>query len=226
VETEDALVEEPDEVITSFSPPPRPPAPTLSSLAPADSSTFTLRHHLAALASRYPGTPYASRAQSLAALLPEPPPPPPDTTASAAPDSLAASPDVPMPADSLATPAAVPADEPAPADGIEVATLSGLRSPDPIDLEAGGYTWRVRTVTLAEEGAPMVRVLRDAGFRIALLQENGTGAFIIAMGQFGTEAEALTARPGLPAWAQLRGAIVDLGGYTSAEGESEALERE
>ena len=84
-------------------------------------------------------------------------------------------------------------------------------------MEAGGFSWRVRTVTLAEEAAPMVRVLRDADFCVALLQENESGSFVIAIGQFGTEAEALAARPGLPAWAQLRGAIVDLSGYTLIE---------
>ncbi len=207
---------------------PVPAEPVPAEPAVVDSSSFTLRHHLTALASRYPETPYAARSQALLALLPEPLPPPADTTATVSQDSLAMTPGVSS--DSLAVPAssATPPDSVAvpisaspvadnPVEEVGAASVGGLRSGQPIDMEAGGFSWRVRTVTLAEEAAPMVRVLRDADFCVALLQENESGSFVIAIGQFGTEAEALAARPGLPAWAQLRGAIVDLSGYTLIE---------
>ena len=62
-----------------------------------------------------------------------------------------------------------------------------------------------------------VNYMIEAGFRAAIAQDEATGAFALLLGQFATEADAEAARPALPAWAQARGSVVLLGGYTLTE---------
>ncbi len=179
-----------------------------------DSATFTIRHHLVALATRYPGTPYADRAMLLATALPIPLAPDPATatdstaTGSAATDSVEAEAE---PADSTAVPPAL-AETPGPADVQAPADLSGLKGEMPPDPSEGGFTWRVQRVTLADEATAVVAALQSAGFRVATLRDPERGDVVIALGQFTTEAEAEAARTSLPAWAQIRGEIIPLGG--------------
>ena len=200
------------------------PRPDVGPLAPADTASFTLRHHLAAVASRYSGTPYADRARALAAALPVPedstatPGLPADSTQTPSPD------DVPgVPADSaLAVAGSVdgPAAEPDEAPvAVEVdesgAGPIGLRGEAPLDPSAGGFAWRVQRVTLAAEAGPLVEVLAGAGFRAATLFGDD-GDVVVAIGQFETAAEAEAARDSLPAWAQIRGEVISLDGFRTA----------
>ena len=194
------------------------PAPAL--LAPADRSSFTLRHHFAAVASRYAGTPFARRAAALAGALPTPR----DTTS-----VPVARPETPVSDDSLGTdPLAVgvsdgrmeaPRSEP----DVELPRAdvapgpSGLRGDAPLLPEAGGYAWRVQRVTLAAEARALVGVLSEAGFRAATLEDDDTGEVIVALGQFETAEQAEAAHDGLPAWAQIRGEVVSLSGFRLAE---------
>ncbi|WP_420454806.1 tetratricopeptide repeat protein [Rubrivirga sp.] len=205
------------------------PPPVAPPLPVADSSSFTLLHHLRALAARYPGTPYADRATALAAELPAlpvtatpdslvaaaPPPAPADSTSApvdstATPaDSTATPPtdDAPQPDERLAPPPAAPS--PA-ADSLAAVADAGLRGEAPIDPTLGGVTWRVRTLSIPAEGVPMVRVLAGAGFRAAILRDVEGAAYVVAIGQFETAEQAQAVRDALPAWAQLRGEVVAL----------------
>ncbi len=229
--------------------PPAPsvaPSPIVPPIPLADSSSFTLLHHLRALAARYPNTPYATRADALASELPALPPRPiPDPTAAPAGTGFptaadSASVDVPpVPVDSTATPAdslavppvagvrppdrspLVPDETPRPpaaapspaADSLAAVASAGLRGEAPVDPEFGGVTWRVRTLSIPDEGVPMIRVLAGAGFRSAILEDLSSGAYVIAIGQFDTVEQAEAVREALPAWAQLRGEVVSLEGF-------------
>ena len=231
-----------------------PAAPVRTALPPVDSTSFTLRHHLRAVAARYPGTPSAVRAADLVLALPALPPfdpselpdraeprpdslrqPLADSAGVAAGDSLAAPPapvsDSTATPDSTAQPALADDAEPVPPgrfvdddESLDVEddavpaldlppSVALLRGDEPLDPGEGGYTWRVRTLSIPDEGAQVVGVLRDAGFRTAVLREADGGAYAIVIGRFGSEAEAEAARQGLPAWAQLRGEVVALGGF-------------
>ena len=193
-------------------PAPRPQARPLVAdvgyLPVPDSASFTLRHHLAAVATRYPGTPYAERALLLATALPIPPVPSPDSTTAPAPSA----------GDSMSTPtdAAAATDstlvESSPA-GPPAAVPSGLLGDAPPDPSGGGYAWRVQRATIAEEGEALTGVLRASGFRAATMRD-GDGV-VVVVGQFETEAQAEASRAELPAWAQLRGEIVALDGLLS-----------
>lgn len=175
-------------------PAPSEPAPSPEAGA-ADAQPFTLADHLTAIAVRYTGTPYADRSTALADALA-----PPAVEADSTEET------VPTPA--VEEVGAPPAEEPVAA--------SGLRSEDPVDPNEGGYSWNVQTLTIADEATSTVRVLRDAGFRVGVLQDEETGAIIIAIGQFSTPDEAREASEELPAWALLRGEIIDLSTYSSA----------
>ena len=186
-------------------PAPRQTAPSISDigyLSPPDSASFTLRHHLAAIATRYPGTPYAERALSLATALPIPPLPTPDSTAS--PVSPVLDESTPTPADPVAPEPASP-EPPVATDG-----SGGLRGDAPPDPSGSGYTWRVQRVSIVEEAQALEGVLQSAGFRAATLRDGD--AIVVVVGQFETEAQAQAARTDLPAWAQIRGEVVGLGG--------------
>ncbi|PAP76840.1 tetratricopeptide repeat protein [Rubrivirga marina] len=203
-----------------------------------DSTSFTLRHHLRAITSRYAGTPAAVRAAELVAALPALPPFDPSELRPEA-DSVdaegllaraLAAPPPPVQADSTvavdstaAPDTSAPEPRPVPADDEPVAqvsttapapaTVGGLRGEGPLDPSAGGFTWRVRTLSIPGEGEQMVDVLTRAGFKAAILRETGGGAYVIAIGWFEEEVQARAARDALPAWAQLRGEIVALAGY-------------
>ena len=178
-------------------------APDVGPLARPDSATFTLRHHLTALATRYPGTPYAERALALATALPLP-----DPTEPVAPDSLASEPE-PEP-DASDVPLADGERPDAPAAAADPASAAGLRGDTPLDPSDGGFTWRVQRVTLADEAASMVTVLRGAGYRVATLRDEA--GVVVVLGQFGTQEAAEAARSGLPAWAQIRGEVIPMEG--------------
>jgi tetratricopeptide (TPR) repeat protein len=212
-------------------PPPEPQGRTALPLV--DSTSFTVRHHLRALAARYAGTSAAARATELVAALPPLPPfDPSELRTEADPEALLAAAlaeaPPPLPADSAVAPDALPdttggppqpaSGEPAPLalDSTALAApvaASGLRGDDPLDPSAGGYTWRVRTLSIPDEGVQMVDVLTRAGFRAAILRETRGGAYVIAIGRFDDETQARAARDDLPAWAQLRGEVVRLDGY-------------
>ena len=184
--------------------------PTAVVLAPADRASFTLRHHLAAVAARYAGTPSAKRALALVAQLPAPRDSSQDSSAArpgpaadAPADSLLA--DDVRPVRAREEPPAVPPGSPA--EG------SGLRGEEPVRPEAGGFAWRVQRVTLAQEAESLVLVLAGAGFRVATLQNDDTGEVAVAVGQFETRAAAEAVRDSLPAWAQIRGEVVSLDGF-------------
>ncbi|MEM7789514.1 MAG: tetratricopeptide repeat protein, partial [Bacteroidota bacterium] len=193
------------------------PADVAPAVAPpaSDTTSFTLHDHLRALAALYPDAEVAQRAQAMVDALP-PRWLPADTLVA---DTSAIEPFAsdfltPPPLDSTAAPAAsetdVPADAPeadpvAEADPPIDTDAAGLRGEAPIDPEAGGYTWRVRTLSIASEGDVTVRVLTEAGFRAAVAQDRETRAFAILLGQFETEAAAEAAGPLLPAWTQARG---------------------
>ena len=204
---------------------PRPgPGPSLSVrdvgfLAPADTASFTLRHHLAALALRYPGTPYAARALALAVTLPaperpalEPPGTSPDSTSSPSP-----SPQTPPVVAESPAPSPAPAGAPSPDPGAPPSTSEGVRGEDPVDPARGGYTWRVQRVTLVEEALPLVDLLIDQGYRSAALQDEATGETLVAVGQFDTAEAAEAVRTELPAWAQVRAEVVPLAGLRVTE---------
>ena len=177
-----------------------PVAPTLE----ATVESFTLRQHLAAIASRYPQSPVAARARSLAEVVPAPAPPPPDTTA-APPVAL---PLEAAPSDSLGTPTPAP-DIAEPAE----AALAPLRGEASLELGGDGFTWLVQTLSIPTEGESTVRVLREAGFRAELAVLPGGDRFGLLIGAFDTQAAAEAARSGLPAWAQRRGRVVALAEY-------------
>ena len=176
---------------------PLPVRGEIGPLAVADTASFTLRHHLAAVATRYPGTAYAERARLLAAALPMPPSAPPlasDSTAVA--DSTVAGPPV------AALPNAAPLQE------------DDLRGVTPLDPSAGGYTWEIQRVTLADEGARAVKRLADAGYRAALLSGDPTGDLIVAVGQFVSEIQGTKSRRDLPEWARAAAGVVQIGPYS------------
>ncbi len=192
--------------------------PDQASLGPA---SFTLRSHFASVAARYPGTPYAERAQALAAALPAP---------VAAPDSPAlpdplVPPGPPAPSDSLGAPGA-----PLAAGGTERADSGGdpvsepaaagsaiLRSEEPLDPAGGGFTWRVQQATLAAEADALVAVLVEAGFQAATLVNDDSGEVVVGVGRFETDEEAENARGDLPAWAQNRAVVIALDGFRLVE---------
>ncbi len=176
---------------------------------------FTLRQHLAAVAARYPGTPYAQRAEGIAESLRRLSHPAADSAATAA-DSTAAGP-VPtdstgavVPADSLAVPVPV-AEERVPDEAPR--DVSGLRGSEPIDPRLGGFAWRVQTLSIPNEARSPLLVLGEAGFRAVVVEAVEGAGYALLLGQFETEAEAEAARPALPAWARQRGEIVALDGY-------------
>ena len=179
-------------------------------LAVPDSASFTLRHHLAAVATRYPGTPYAERALLLATALPIPLPPDSTAADSTSADSTAAdSTATPAPPDALVGDSlAAPSDSAAVAQPPVAADLSGLRGDAPPDPSSGGFTWRVQRVTIVEEAQALVRVLEAAGFRAAVLRDDET--LVVVVGQFKSQDEAQAAQTALPAWAQIRGEVVSL----------------
>ena len=235
-------------------------------LAPVDSASYTLRHHLRAVVERYPEAPEAERAIALVGGLPDPAPFDPAIYAapdSAAADSVVTPVAVGVPADSTAVPtdsvAVGPADadslglearlppDPAPAgerpvreerglddaprdevavDEVPVARrpadeapatarteYPGLRGAEPVDPGADGVTWRVRTLSIADEADDLVEVLRGAGFRVGVLRELASGAYAVVVGQFESAEAAGAAEPALPAWARLRGEVVPLSDY-------------
>ena len=202
---------------TGTRPQPRPRVVDVGPLAAADSASFTLRHYLAALAGLYPGTPYAPRALALAATLPRPEAPAPGAPA---PEPSASVP-LPseLPADAASSQGAVaqtsPAPEPVPSPrAVPVATPvgAGLRGAEPLDPAAGGFTWRVLRVTLAEEAMPVVGLLAGSGYRAAVLEDEATGETVVAVGRFDTAEAAAAVRTELPAWAQVRAEVVPLDG--------------
>ncbi len=188
---------------------PRPQAPRsvadIGYLPVPDSASFTLRHHLAAVATRYPGTPYAERALLLATALPIPPVPTPDSTTTPV---LAVGDSSSRLTDPIASADSTSADS-SPA-GPPVAAVSGLLGDVPPDPSGGGYAWRVQRATIVEEGEALVGVLRATGFRAATMQDED--GIVVVIGQFETEAQAEGSRTELPAWAQIRGEIVPLDG--------------
>ena len=222
-------------------PPPTPAEPQGRTALPlVDSTSFTLRHHLRAVAARYAGTPAATRATELVAALPSLPefdpaemravldpeglladalaaPPPPLPGDSTTADTTLA-PDTSLPADTSGAPPRPALDEPSPVvsdstSGADPSVAAGLRGDEPLDPRTGGFTWRVRTLSIPDEGEQMVDVLTQAGFRAAILREAAGGAYVIAIGRFDEETQAQAAREALPAWAQLRGEVVMLSGY-------------
>ncbi|WP_412060452.1 SPOR domain-containing protein [Rubrivirga sp. IMCC45206] len=195
------------------------PPPTLRAV-PVDSTTFTLRHHLQALAARYAQTPYAARANALVAGLPAPavdtvaspvpPVPPAADPAEPAADSLAAGP--PQAIDTAPEAAdAFPETGP-------LLEAPGLRGADPVEAGGDGYTWQVRSLSIPSEGGAMLGVLTGAGYRAAIVRDAGGGAYAIVIGQFASEAAASAAQDALPAWAQLRGRVVPLADYEAIAG--------
>ena len=225
-------------VAAAAPPPSAEPPSALRALPVPDSTSFTLRHHLRGLVARYPGSPYAERATGLIARLPVLPeiqlPVLSDTLRTdslSVPDGLEASlPDSTVgPADSVQVDPddSVLAEEPVEetldgdrepeeevAEPVAAASNTGLRSSEPIDPSLGGFTWRVRTLSIPDEGTQMVRVLKEAGFRAAILRDEGNTSFTVALGQFDDVEQAEAARDGLPAWARLRGEVIALSGFT------------
>ena len=225
-------------VAAAAPPPSAEPPSALRALPVPDSTSFTLRHHLRGLVARYPGSPYAERATGLIARLPALPeiqlPVLSDTLRTdslSVPDGLEASlPDSTVgPADSVQVDPDDPvlAEEPVEetldgdrepeeevAEPVAAASNTGLRSSEPIDPSLGGFTWRVRTLSIPDEGTQMVRVLKEAGFRAAILRDEGNTSFTVALGQFDDAEQAEAARDGLPAWARLRGEVIALSGFT------------
>ena len=224
--------------VAAVPPPSVEPPSVLQALPVPDSTSFTLRHHLRGLVARYPGSPYAERATGLIARLPALPeiqlPVLSDTLRTdslSVPDGLEASlPDSTVgPADSVQVDPddSVLAEEPVEetldgdrepeeevAEPVAAASNTGLRSSEPIDPSLGGFTWRVRTLSIPDEGTQMVRVLKEAGFRAAILRDEGNTSFTVALGQFDDVEQAEAARDGLPAWARLRGEVIALSGFT------------
>ena len=222
-------------------PPPAAPPSRLRALPIPDSTSFTLRHHLRGLVARYPGSPYAERATGLIARLPALPEIQlpvlsadtlradsltvldglevslPDSTSSPA-DSLRVLAGEPVLSEGPIGQAPDREENAGPDDrGAMPAVVepnTGLRSPEPIDPSLGGFTWRVRTLSIPDEGTQMVRVLREAGFRAAILRDEGNTSFTVALGQFDDAEQAEAARDGLPAWARLRGEVIALSGFT------------
>ncbi len=172
---------------------------------------FTLRQHLAAIVARYPGTPYATRAERMVASLPVLPVPAPDSTGDAPvdtpPDSLGAPADLPAVPDTSALAGEA---EPGPE------ALAGLRGAEPIDPSTGGYSWRVQTLSIPTEGESTQRILQGAGFRTMIAEIPEGGGYALLVGQFETEAEASSVQSKLPAWAQLRGEVITLEGVRDA----------
>ncbi|MEM0964346.1 MAG: hypothetical protein AAGK21_17600, partial [Bacteroidota bacterium] len=131
-----------------------------ASAAAADTTVATgptIVDHLDALAVRYAGTPYAERAASLRrALLPEEP----ALAGNAQADSLAADPPA---EEDVRDELAAERMPPEPDEAVTApAGSGGLKGDEPLDPSAGGYTWSSRTLSIAQEGVPMTRVLRGA----------------------------------------------------------------
>lgn len=184
-----------------------------------DESTFTLHDHLRALAALYPEADAAARATAMWAALPPRWVPPTDSLATdpIGTDPLLVVPKVTPTSDSLSVPDSLQAEAIEPEPSGPSVDLSGLKGPAPLDVEVGGVTWRVQTLSIPAEGEAPLRVLRGSGFRVALAQDIETGAYALLMGQFDTEADAEAVVGELPAWAQLRGEVVPLGGYALVE---------
>ncbi|WP_412068339.1 hypothetical protein [Rubrivirga sp. IMCC43871] len=218
------LVESPPVTSPPVASPPVALPPPAAARAPVsvDSATFTLRHHLQALAARYAQTPYAARATALVNGLPVPPPPPAPAVDSTAIPLLQDTP-APDPTD-LAEPSDddlltdLPRDEDSAQGPAPLLEVPGLRGADPVEPGGDGYTWQVRSLSIPTEGAPMLDVLTGAGYRAAIVRESDTGAYAIVIGQFDSEAQATTAQGALPAWAQLRGTIKPLADFEAAQG--------
>ncbi len=183
-----------------------------SSVVPG-SSGVTVADHLRAVAERYPSTPFAERAAMLAVELTPIP-----VVAPLAPlDSSATPGDIAMPGD-VATPGPMTALDSTLAarralEDQKDVNLAGLRGADRLDPDLSGFTWKVRTLSIPDEGTPTIEVLQEAGFRAAILQELETRAYIIAIGQFETEDAARSVTDDLPAWARFRGEIVRIDAF-------------
>ncbi|MFN3597721.1 MAG: tetratricopeptide repeat protein [Rubricoccaceae bacterium] len=77
----------------------------------------------------------------------------------------------------------------------------GLRGAAPLDASQGGYTWRVQAIPSALAADALLRTYLRRGYRAALALEtrtDGLDLYLVLVGQFGTRADGLAARPDLP----------------------------
>jgi hypothetical protein len=162
----------------------------------------------ASIEADFPGTPYAERARALrqaveehrlaylaSRQVEEPPPPEPE-----APEALPGepSPGEGPPGERLPEPP--PSDEAGPPVGAGAFDPAHLRGEEPLDSDAGGYTWVVLRTPRPLEAQNRIVAFHNRGYRTALLVRHGEAEeeSLILIGQFPTEAEALAAREALP----------------------------
>jgi cellulose synthase operon protein C len=178
-----------------------PPLPEgLAGLPPPPAEEPWVETLYASIEADFPGTPYAERARALRQAVEEhrlaylasrqvevPPEPEPD------PDAL--EPEAPEPPPREGLPEPLP-----PADAAGTFEPSDLRGDDPLDAEAGGYTWVVLRTPRPLEAQNRIVAFHNRGYRTALLVRQGEAEeeSLILIGQFPTEAEALAAREALP----------------------------
>ncbi|MDT0631714.1 tetratricopeptide repeat protein [Rubrivirga sp. S365] len=176
-------------------------------------SSFTLRDHLRAIVALYPRTVYAERAQAMQDALSAPPagdPPAGPLPAAAPPAAVDGAPAVEPFEDEEPVADEEPTDASPPEDAGEA--LPELRGTAPIDPAAGGVALRLRTLSVATEGAALERGLRRGGFRAATVTDGD--AFYVVVGQFETAGAAEAARDALPPWAQEGAEVVELDDFS------------
>ncbi|MGB3541855.1 MAG: hypothetical protein WBA11_02910, partial [Rubrivirga sp.] len=176
---------------------------------PSDSSFVTVADHLREVAARYPSSLVAERATLLATELT----PLPIVTLPVTSDSTSGLGTEVAESDSTGFIDATGVDSAPPPDSVLEDAEGGLRGSEPLDPDLGGFTWKVRTLSIPDEGASTIGVLQEAGFRSAVLQELETRSYIIAIGQFEMEGQAKAVTNDLPAWARFRGEVVRIDAY-------------
>ena len=129
-----------------------------------------LGDHLAAVASRYPGTVAAEKATALRNALP----------VERAPEPVQ---DAPEPAGEV--------------DPYEGEPLYGYEGPRPVDLERGGWTWQTQRVPALAAAQATARAYEQLGFRAAALG-HADGTFVVVVGQFASQRAAANDLEGDP----------------------------
>lgn len=170
-----------------------------TTVAVADTSTAVpgvpLVDLLAFVETQYAGTPYAERARTHRTALLELAGIPVDAQDPTAPGTPAAQPVVGLPA--------APADASLPPDIVSLlpSETFGLEGTTPINMEVGGFSWRLTAVAEPGEAYALLRTHAEQGLRTGVVREEGEGyaGFALLVGQFASVAEAEATRGALPA---------------------------
>jgi cellulose synthase operon protein C len=176
-----------------------PPLPEgLAALPPPPAEEPWVETLYASIEADFPGTRYAERARALrqaveehrlAYLASRP-----------AAEPAPAEPGAPEPSVGEGPPVEVLPEAPPPSGEAGSFDPSHLRGDEPLDADAGGYTWVVLRTPRPLEAQNRIVAFHNRGFRTALLVRQGEAEeeSLILIGQFPTEAEALAAREALP----------------------------